>query len=139
MIEKHEELLMCDKCYGLIKDDLGVKYLKHNSDLKLCDCKECHRATAIKIDKNIFGIVQALNLKGYYTEGSCEGYGKYGVRIAFTILNKDFKLTTKKIPDGFVLTKTMLYSTTLYKTQKEKREDEKRILYWIKNSLGDVR
>ena len=139
MTKKHKEILMCYKCYGLIKDELGVKYLEKNPDLKLCDCERPDRIRAIKIDRNIFGIIQALNLKGYYTGGCCEGYGKDGIKVAFKTLDKKIKVKPKGLPEGFVFTKTVLYSIINYKTQKQKREDEKKLLYWIRNSLEDIK
>lgn len=133
MIE-HEGLLMCNECYGLIKDKLGVIYLKENPNIKLCDCKQCHRGTAYKIDKNIFNIVQILNLKGYYTAGSCEGHGHKGMVITFK--EKQKHITKKNIPNGFKIYERVIFSTKDdYISPKEKREDYKRILNWINKEL----
>ena len=135
----HETVMMCDKCYGLIKDKLGVIYLKYNDDIKLCDCKEKHRASAINIDKNIFNVVQLLNLKGYYTSGSCEGKGHKGMEVAFEDLNKNVKISKKGLPKGFNICRGGIYSTKLdYNSPKEKREHNKELLEWIKN-LKDIK
>lgn len=139
MFRGHEGILMCDKCFGLIKDKLGMIHLKYNKNIKLCDCKECRRYYAIKIDKNIFNIVQALNLKGYYTGGSCEGAGSRGMIVVFKQFDKNVKIKTKGIPDGFKFNKSMLCSTKIdYKNPKEKREDYQRILDWINNNLESI-
>lgn len=135
----HESIMMCDKCYGLIKDKIGAIHLKYNNNVKICNCKECRRSFAIDIDKNIFDIVQTLNLKGYKTSGSCEGVGHRGLYVAFDKLGKDVKIKTKGLPNGFVLNKSMLYSTKEYNTPKEKKEDYKKLLDWINDNLVDIK
>ena len=106
IFKEHESIMMCDKCYGLIKDKIGAIHLKYNNNVKLCNCKECRRSFAIDIDKNIFDIVQTLNLKGYKTSGSCEGVGHRGLYVAFDKLGNRLFGAYKKANDnepGFVI------------------------------------
>ena len=90
------------------------------------------------LDKKIFDIVQTLNLKGYKTNGSCEGVGHNGLYISFSKLDKQIKINTKGLPNGFVFNKLMLYSTKVYDTPKEKVKDYELLLKWIKENLTDV-
>lgn len=134
MLKEHDYFRMCTKCYGLLKEKDSIKYVKNNPDVKFCDC---HKTIGVKIDRNIFDLVQLLNLKGYYTISSCEGIGKRGMSITFQDKHKN--VNKKSIPKGFKFYEKSIFSTKEdYNSIEEKLKDNKRIYNWIKNELGDI-
>lgn len=137
-IKDHQPLLMCSKCYGLLRDDMS-EYYTHNFDnnITLCNCKEKDRCNAIKVDKNVFEIVQRLNQKGYITTGSCEGHGKQSISIGYKNIGNTKKIDKSNLPEGFNLYAVGILGYKRYNCLSEKRADYKKLLNWIENDLKE--
>lgn len=136
-IKDHQSLLMCNKCYGLLRNDMS-EYYTHNYDnnITLCNCENKNRAMAFNIDKNIFEIIQRLNQKGYKTIACCEGHGKEGLSIGYEKISIK-EVDRSNIPEGFTMTNRGILGTKEYSSPTEKRKDYKRLLNWIESDLKE--
>ncbi len=131
----HIPLWMCNECYGLLRTDESEKFFAKKGNPALCSCKKITRGKAIKIDQNLFEVIQALNKKGFKTGGCCEGYFEDGPTICLDSVKWTYsqKKSFKKILPDYYLYRNIIATPKKYKNEEdeEKRKDLEKLLNWV--------